>query len=582
MHRSQQTDALAGVGGELSVSSDEPAQEHELFADQILDAMHDAVVVTDTDLDEPGPRMTYVNAAFTAMTGWQPHEVLGRSPRMLQAEGVDRDQLRRAREAMAAGNAVRFEVLNKRKDGTTFFVEIDVTPLRDAHGEVRRFLAVQREVTRRRADVEQLQVQAMHDHQTGLLNRRAVLRLLATQLASARRTDQPQPALLLIDVAGLRRINASLGRLAGDEVVRATGQRVQRAVGEGGVVGRLESGEFAVVTHDGDLPRLVGLCERIRRAVVPPVRTGAREIGVTVGLGLAVGSAGHAAEDVIREADLALRAAKARGPGQYELYDAAMGRAVARRLELEAELRTGLARAELDLHYQPIVHLDDQAVHHCEALLRWSRDGRTVASPAEFVPVAEDCGLIVPLGIRALHRAGARALEWQAHLPGIGVAVNLSPRQLGDPNLLSELDRLLESGMNPDLLTLEVTESALMDDPRTAGTTLLALRRRGVHLALDDFGTGYSSLAYLNRLPIDSVKVDKSFVDDVDTSSGSRAVIRAVVAMAEDAGLDVVVEGIETPLQCEIVRGLGVSLGQGYLFSRPVPYEQLVGSAVHP
>ncbi len=562
---------------------DGPARlTHEEVAAQLLDAMRDAVVVTDSDLDEPGPRILYVNPAFTAMTGWLPEEVVGSSPRLLQADGIDRTVLATARTAMASGEPVQFEVLNRRKDGTTFPVEIDVIPLRDEAGEVRRFLAVQREVTRRRSEVDELRLQVLHDEQTGLFNRRGVLRLLGSRLQAAHASGQDWPALLLVDVAGLRRINSSLGRQAGDEVVRAVGERLQRTVGTTGLLGRLESGEFAVVTHDGDLPRLVTMCERLRRAVLQPVRLGLREIPVTLGIGLAVGSEGLEAEDVIRDADLALRAAKARGPGHYELYNEAMGRAVRRRLELETGLRSAVARSELTLHYQTVVSLADGRLHHCEALMRWFREGLLVASPADFVPVAEESGQIVALGVRALHRACTDAASWQQWLPGVGVAVNLSPRQLNGPNLLSEVDRVLDGDLPADLLTLEVTESALIDDPRTAAATMHALRRRGVHLALDDFGTGYSSLAYLSRLPVDSVKVDKSFVDDVEVDPGSRAVIRAVVAMAGDVGLDVVAEGIETGEQCRTLAELGVGYGQGYLFSRPVAVDHLPFPADHP
>ena len=561
-------DAVSPAGAEL--------------AGQLLDAMRDAVMLTDTDLDEPGPRITYVNPAFTAMTGWTADEVLGGSPRRLQAREADPEELGRVRAALEAGEGVRFEVLNRRKDGSTFLVEIDVTPLRDADGRVQRFLAVQREVTGRRADVAELQAQALHDDRTGLLNRRGVLRVLRARLEQARRSGSAQPALVLLDVAGLRRINNGLGRDAGDEVVTAVSERIVRAVGSAGVVGRLESGEFVLVTSDGDLPRLVGLCERIKRALVRPVQAGTRTVPVSLGIGLSTGSPDSDAEDLVREADLALRSAKGRGQGQYELYDAAMGRAVARRLDLETELRAALAGDELVLHYQPVVRLDGGALHHCEALLRWFRDGAVVASPAEFVPVAEETGLVVPLGMRAMHSACAAAEAWQDRLPGVGVAVNLSPRQLGDPGLLSEVDRAMDCGLPADLITLEVTESALMDDPRSASATLHALRRRGLHLALDDFGTGYSSLAHLSRLPVDSVKVDKSFVDHLTQDPTSRAVVRAVVAMAGDLDLSVVAEGIETAEQCDAVLSLGVHLGQGYLFSRPVPADDLALPDDHP
>ncbi len=538
-----------------------------LSADALLDAMHDAVLVTDARLDEPGPAILYCNRAFTDQTGWLPEDVLGHSPRMLQAPGIDRSELARVRVALEAGRPVRFEVLNLHKDGSSYWVEIDVTPLHDAAGRLVRFLSVQREVSARRARQDAVRERLLHDERTGLLNRRGVQRVLDAVLA---RRQPAEPAVVLADVVGLRRVNTLFGREAGDAVVEATAQRLRAVVGSDGEVGRVESGEFVLVLPDGSLPSVVSVCERVRAASRPPVRVADRPVPAALTLGVTVARPTSTADSLLREADVALRTGKERGPGYYQLYDEALGTAVLRRLRLESELRAALSREELALHLQPVVHLDGGALHHAEALMRWTRGGAPVAGPAEFVPVAEEAGLIGPLGVWALHTACHAAAGWQQALPRVGVAVNLSPRQLADPELLGHVDEALDCGLPVDLVTLEITETAVMDDPQGSLATLQRLRRRGLHLALDDFGTGHSSLALLSRLPVDSVKVDRAFVQSLDADRGSRAVVRAVVALAGDLGLQVVAEGVETPEQCAAVLDLGCDLGQGWLFGRPV------------
>lgn len=557
-------------------SSDEPSPgDLPLPLEQVLAAVRDAVLVTEAaPLDEPGPRIVYVNAAFTTMTGWAAAEVLGRSPRMLQADGMDQAELGRLRQALDAGEVVRVELRNRRKDGRDFFVELEVSPVHDGAGRLTHFVAVQRETTDRRREQDGLSGRLLRDEHTGLMNRVGLERALAHALAAAADGKEP-PTLLLCDVHGLGRINSSLGRACGDVVVQEVARRLTVLAAGQALVARLESGEFALLLPGTRLTGLVSTAERLRRTMLAPVVLPERELVIAVGSGLATASAGSSPESLLREADLALRAAKVQGLGRYEFYDAAMGLAVERRLDIEQDLRTALQHGELLLHHQPIVELSDGRPDHAEALLRWFRNGRVHLGPAEFIPVAEDSGLIVSLGGWTLHQACLEALEWQERAPGLGVAVNLSPRQLADAALLSDVDRALAGGLDPALLTLEVTEGAFLADPEAAAATLHRLRRRGVRLSLDDFGTGYSSLAYLTRLPVDSVKIDKTFVDGVEADVGSRAVVTAVLALAGDLGLDVVAEGIETHGQREALLALGCRLGQGYLFARPAPADQL-------
>ncbi len=554
-----------------------PLEQRAPFTDlatTVLEQVGDAVLVTDTAMD-PGPRILYVNPAFTALTGWRLHEVVGRTPRLLRAPDSEPEAVRRVRAAMVAGRPVRAVLMDRRRDGRPLQVEVDVRPVLGASGLATHFVTVQREVREPRTRSSRFS-----DPLTGLLNRAGVERALTGHVRAAGRAGPPA-VLMVCDVRGLRRVNSSYGRVAGDLVLQELGRRLV-SLAPDAQVGRLDDAEFALLFDRASLGELVTVAERLRRVMLTPVRLGSRDLTLSVSCGMTqVGSDSDAAT-ALREADLALRAAKDRGGATYEFYEPDMAARQQRQLELEQDLREALPRAELLLEHQPIVDLADRRLTGAEALVRWQHGGGMMP-PADFIPTAEHSGLILPIGSWVLHEACRQAAGWQHRLPGVGVSVNLSARQLAYPGLVPDVERALDVGLDPALLTLEITESALLEDPDAATTVLRRLRQRGVRLALDDFGTGFSSLSYLTRLPVHSIKIDKEFVDGVGTDSPARAVVRAVVTLAREVGgLRVVAEGVETAQQCDVLRELGCHAGQGFLFARPGPVEDLYDLAGRP
>ncbi len=536
--------------------------------DQVVTAFEDAVLVTEArPLDEPGPRIVYANEAFSAMTGYGRDEVLGRSCRFLQGPETSAKTRSVVREALEANERVRAELLNYRKDGSLFWNEVLISPLRDERGRVTHFVSVQRDTTARKATELDLQRRLLHSDLTGLPNRSG----LEGELDRALRSGRARPyALVLFDVAGLRNVNYTHGRKGGDDVLLEVAARLRRIAQEEAVVAQLAGGEFGLLLTDATVPSVVRLCERVRRALLRPVEVLGTQLTLVVSGGVAFSEEASTASSLLREADLARRVAATAGPGRYEFFEPEMGRALEQRMDIDQGVRRAVASGELVLHHQPVVRLEDGSTTHAEALVRWERPGHGFVSPASFIPIAEQSGAIVPVGAWVLQQACRQASAWQPVLPGVGVAVNLSPRQFAGPDLATDVVRALD-GLPPELLTLEVTEGALLQDPSSAAQQLHRLAATGIRIALDDFGTGFSSLAYLKRLPVHTIKIDKTFVDGVEHDSGNRAIVRAVLGLAGDLGLEVVAEGVETSTQRQALLDLGCTRAQGYLFARPVP-----------
>ena len=539
----------------------------------VLETFDDAVLVTEASpLDVPGPRIVYVNSAFTAMTGYASDEVLGRDCRFLQGPDTDPAARRTMRTALEAAERVQVELVNYRKDGSPFWVEILLTPLLGEDGAPTHFVSVQRETTFRKTAELDLERRVLHTPLTGLLNRTGFERVLSQVLASS--PTRP-PAVVLLDVAGLRNVNYTLGRKGGDELLLEVATRLRRLADRRMTLAQLEGGEFGLLVRDSTLPGVAALCERLRRSLLEPFTVLGTQLSPVTSGGVAIGEEASTAAALLREADVARRVAADAGAGRYELYEPDMGRSLEQRLDLDQGLRRAVGNGELLLHHQPVVDLRDGRTGHVEALVRWDRPDHGAVSPASFIPVAEASGAIVAVGAWVLREACRQASAWQDELPGVGVAVNLSPRQFAGADLAGQVAAAL-GGLPPALLTLEITEGALVTDPEAAAVQMERLARQGIRIALDDFGTGYSSLAYLKRLPVDALKIDKAFVDNLVADTGDRAIVRAVLALASDLGIAVVAEGVETRAQRRVLLDLGCTLAQGYLFARPVPTTELV------
>ncbi len=422
----------------------------------------------------------------------------------------------------------------------------------------------------------QLSYQSLHDSLTGLPNRALVIDRAEQMLARARRTQTPMAALY-VDIDGFKQVNDSLGHAAGDELLRVVAARLSDVIRGADTVGRLGGDEFVVLVENYALdagPEMVA--ERICEVIAQPVelhRADQRTLNITVSVGIAVGQRATA-DELLRDADFALYEAKSAGKNRWLVFESKMQTVVRDRLELEMDLHDALEREQFFLLYQPTFDLQTQTITGVEALLRWRHPVRGVIPPETFIPLAEETGLIVPIGRWVLRTACSQAARWQRDGRSLSVAVNVSARQLDNENLVREVtDALAAASLAPATLTLEITETTLMRDSRAATARLRELKSLGVHVAIDDFGTGYSSLAYLRQFPVDALKIDRSFISGIADSHDSKALIHTLVQLGKTLGLETLGEGIEQEAQLRELQREQCDSGQGFLFARPLPPE---------
>jgi diguanylate cyclase (GGDEF)-like protein/PAS domain S-box-containing protein len=433
-----------------------------------------------------------------------------------------------------------------------------------------------RDVTERTQLEDQLRHQAYHDALTGLANRV----LFSSRVREVLSSDQRDIAVLFVDLDDFKTVNDSLGHAAGDQLLQAVARRLESCLRPQDVVARLGGDEFALLRQAGDGPLdAYGVSQRILDALQVPVSIDGREIVVCASIGVADdASTAATVDELLQHADLALAEAKRKGRNRFEPYQQVMANQVHERLELGVQLRRGLERNELSVHYQPIFDLGTRRLAGFEALSRWSTHDGQAVSPDLFIPLAEETGLIHVLGRRALEEACRQLRRWQLATgdEGLSVSVNLSVRQLQEPDLVGHVQAALElSDLNPACLTLEITESVLMHDADIASHQLALLRAVGVKLAIDDCGTGYSSLSYIERFPVDVLKVDKSFIDGVVEGTRRSALLRTIAGLGPALGLTTVAEGVETDAQLTMLTELGYDRAQGYHLGRPVPAHEV-------
>jgi diguanylate cyclase (GGDEF)-like protein/PAS domain S-box-containing protein len=459
--------------------------------------------------------------------------------------------------------------------GSWLDVELTVTDLRD-HAAVEGLVISIRDATHQRLADEALIHHALHDSLTGLPNRALLLDRLVHALAGAGR-HVSQPAVLFLDLDNFKVVNDSLGHLAGDLLLIELAHRLVASVRAGDTVARFGGDEFAVLLEEvADAEEVVQTAERLASVLRAPIDLEGRRVSSAVSIGVAVSTGrGETPEDLLRRADIA----KAAGKGRCSVFEPAMQARADARLELETGLRNALENRELRIHFQPILSLDDGRITGFEALVRWARAGYGLVPPREFVPVAEATGLIVPLGQWVLTESCRQLRDWQqrySHIGDLTMSVNLSPRQLRHPTLVADVaEALRETGIDPASVTLEITESALVEDAEEVTRVLHELKAVGVQLAIDDFGTGYSSLSYLRRLPVDTLKIDRSFINGLGESDRDNAIVRGILELAGTLKLTATAEGIETDTQLATVRRLGGVSGQGFLFARPLSPEDV-------
>ncbi len=503
---------------------------------------------------------------------------------VMTSESVDRVTREVEPELMKSGTWYgELELLRSDGSATPYLVQALVH--RDHNDNPEFFSAILHDISDRKAFEHRLAHQATHDPLTGLPNRTLLLDRLETAMARAQRHEHGV-AVLFLDLDHFKVVNDSLGHSLGDHLLVAIAERLQTALRPVDTTARLGGDEFVVLCEEVASPEdAVAIAERLDESLQAPFMLGETEayVGVSIGIayteppleGSPLGDHATRPGTLIRDADAAMYEAKRRGRGRWVVFDQAMRTSALERLDTENALRRALERRELRVHYQPIVTLSDGKLCGVEALLRWQHPERGLLPPSEFIRLAEDTGLIVPIGTWVMQHACRQVQLWQRSMPELGqlvLSVNLSGRQLGNSELIEQLKSILDdTDLDPGQLELEITESVLMDDVELSQQTLQRLRRLGVRLVVDDFGTGYSSLSYLRRFPVDLIKVDRSFVRGLGTDGRDSAIVAAVVGLAHTLGLSAVGEGVETAAQLDALREMGCDRAQGFHIARPAP-----------
>jgi diguanylate cyclase (GGDEF)-like protein/PAS domain S-box-containing protein len=516
-----------------------------------------------------------VNAAVCALLGRPEEQLIKRS--WVEFSPADEELLGPAVLArLAAGHdTYADERRYLRPDGTIVWAYLHLTLVRDDDGEPQYFLAQLQDITARKQMEQELSHQALHDSLTGLPNRALLSDRLVHGLARTRRRASSL-GVMFLDLDRFKVVNDSLGHGFGDTLLREAAARITGAVRVSDTVARFGGDEFVIVCEDVDRCELEAIADQILLAVQQPCVISGQAVQVTGSLGLVVADADATPETLLRDSDLAMYRAKERGRGRIESFDHALRSRVELRLETEFDLHRALERQEFIVHYQPVVDLATGAMVSLEALVRWEHPRRGLVGPDNFIPLAEETGLIVPIGAWVLDQACQQLVQWQYAAPALSVAVNLSGRQILAPDIVGQVEAALRrSGLEPSRLCLEMTESVFVEDVDECERIVTTLKALGVQLSIDDFGTGYSSLSYLKRFPVDAVKVDKSFVSGLDTNSHDTALVGAIVAMAGALDLAVTAEGVETAQQLAHLKRLGCPRGQGYYFARPLSADHI-------
>jgi len=542
---------------------------------------HVPVVVYKAETGQHG-RWLYVSPQIEGLLGYTPEEWLA-DPKLWweRIHPDDRDQVLADEEAILVSAGTKSEAAQYRmvtRDGRTIWVSDDASVIKNGSGASLYWSGILSDITDRKVLEEQLKHQAFHDPLTGLANRALFVDRVEHALARGER-DGMRVAVLFVDLDDFKTINDSLGHNGGDEVLVAVAGRLRECFRPGDTFARFGGDEFAILVEDTSLSNATSVAYRIVDALGEPFSIGGREVMIHASVGIEFAEAqGTRTDELLRNADVAMYVAKGKGKARYQLFEPSMHTAALRRLEIKADLRRAVEKDEFVLHYQPIVSLNGGALLGMEALVRWNHPERGLLPPLDFISVAEQSGLITPLGRWVLREACRQATKWPLSNPSISLSVNVSTTQFQQPGLVEDVaNALWDSGLDPSILTLEITESVLVHDTDAVIEKLHRLKDFGVKVAIDDFGTGYSSLGYLRRFPIDILKIDKSFIDGVGNGAEEAAITQAIIKLGESLGLEVVAEGIELPEQIDALQLLRCERGQGFFFSAPVDAETMGG-----
>ena len=549
------------------------SRQNQRLAHKVFESTLEGILITNA-----AGIIESVNPAFSRITGWTQDDVVGKTPKVLSSGRQSDSFYRHMWTSLQENGFWQGEIVNRRKDGRNYHEHLTITGISNEQGVYTHFAGIFTDITQRKLNEERLHYLANHDSLTGLPNRTLFMERLSASITSTRR-NQKQMALMFLDLDRFKIINDTLGHQAGDRLLCAVAERLTATLRESDTVARLGGDEFTVIVEDvQDVRHVARVAQKLVDALISPLELENQEIFATTSIGIAIyPSDGEDADVLLMNADTAMYRAKESGKNTFEFFTTDMNAETVSRMQIESGLHRAIERQELSLFYQPKYRLDTEALCGMEVLLRWNNAELGAVPPTRFIPVAEDSNQILAIGEWVLANACQQAQTWLAQglLPG-PIAVNLSGKQIRQPNIVETVRNILETSNLPaSWLELEITESVAMDNTHEVGRTLASLKALGVRLAIDDFGTGYSSLAYLKRLPIDVLKIDRAFIQNLHEDPDDAAIVVAITSMAHTLGLEPIAEGIEHEEQFRFLRENGCTYGQGFLFSRPVPVQEM-------
>lgn len=602
LYDSLKTNPTPAVGGSAVI-------ERLRLLESVVVNAKDAILITEAEpIDLPGPRIVYCNPAFLTTTGFSLEEVMGKTPRILQCPETDRATLQQIRDALQRWDPVEVELINTRRDGTKFWVQLSIVPVANEKGWFTHWVSVQRDITERK-DAEQnfrqaqldreervalesrliereriqdeLSYAAFHDELTRLKNRGYFMARIHSALSRGNAGNPGAATVLYLDLDRFKYVNDGMGHHAGDSLLKSVAERLSECIEPTAVIARIGGDEFAILlTDEGHQEQAIETAKRVTHALSLPTAIDGQQLFISCSIGIATLDVQHAtAEDLIRDADVAMYAAKKKGRGSWAVFDLSMRQASIDLLVMQNALKHAITRDEFYLVYQPIFSITTEAVVGVEALVRWRHPTLGIVAPDVFISVAEDIGVICDLGQWVMRNACREVKRWgDATGPaGIKLNVNVSGVELNRKDFALQVAGIIaETGFDARALQIEITESVFLHEPEIVAKTLEDLRAQGIRIALDDFGTGYSSLGYIDRYPIDAIKIDRSFVTRMMKHERSVAIVKSILSLGEALDLAIVAEGVETPGQMDQLRELGCPYAQGFLLSPPVLAEDVL------
>ena len=566
--------AVFAIGTVHDITTHKDEESALRLAARVFESSGEAILITDANA-----LAVAVNHAFVEMSGYRSEEVIGKNPKFLASGRHDAEFYRAMWDDIDSHGYWQGEIWDKHRSGRMYPKWMSITAVRDTKGEVVNYVSIARDTTEQTEAEKNIHFLAYYDVLTGLPNR-TLLRDRLGQMIAVSHRDKQQFALLFMDLDRFKYINDSMGHSVGDRLLQAVALRIQEQVREEDTVARLGGDEFIVLLRETGESGAATVAKKLLETLATPYDLDGHVISTQASIGISIfPDFAHDADTLIKNADMAMYSAKEEGRNNYQFFKQDMNFRVDLLFSMEKDLRLALERGEFTLHYQPQADLSTGKLCGVEALLRWRHPVKGAVSPAEFIPVAEETGQIVPIGEWVLRSACAQMVEWRKQgMTELTMAVNLSMRQLRQPMLVELVKSVLnETGLEPRYLELEITEGIMMGDNRIAMNFLSEMHGLGVQLSIDDFGTGFSSLNYLKKLPVHKLKIDQSFVRDIETDESDAAIIRSIISLGHRLNLRVIAEGVETQEQLDFLRIRGCDEIQGYFYARPMPAAEFAG-----